>query len=364
MPEFYDLFALDYSGARSKFLRAVESAGAKVSTYRHPTAKGPSGKDLSIDTAHLGNRDAARQLVIISGTHGQEGFAGSASQIGWITTGDHKTLPKDLGVLLIHGLNPYGFAHYTRTTENNVDLNRNFVDHTQPYPENPGYTELHPFLALEDWTSATLAASDEASQRYTATHGTDAFFDTMARGQYSHPDGLIYGGNQREWSNVTLEHIISDHLGAAQKIGLIDWHTGIGDFAQPFFLCFNEEGGDLQSRAAAWWGAERVLGQRPGGHARPNYQGLVFNGVQNFLGGRPMVGAVIEFGTRGPRIRNSLKLDLWLNRKADRESERYAMLRADMIDALNPYAQDWREATIRHGVEITRQAITGLSQWQ
>ncbi len=42
---------------------------------------------------------------------------------------------QNTGALLIHALNPYGFAWTRRVTEDNVDLNRNFVDHDKGYPE-------------------------------------------------------------------------------------------------------------------------------------------------------------------------------------------------------------------------------------
>ncbi|CFW01904.1 Protein of uncharacterised function (DUF2817) [Bordetella pertussis] len=41
-----------------------------------------------------------------------------------------------------------------------------------------------------------------------------------------------------------------DHLAGARKVALIDWHTGIGGYGEPFFLCFNEEGGPLHELAA------------------------------------------------------------------------------------------------------------------
>lgn len=136
-----------------------------------------------------------------------------------------------------------GFAHLSRTTENNVDLNRNFIDHGQPHPANPDYAILHPQLLREDWSSAAVAAAQQAMEDFTARHGEDRLYDTLARGQYSHPDGLNYGGTAREWSNLTLERIVRDHLAGARKVALIDWHTGIGGYGEPFFLCFNEEGG-------------------------------------------------------------------------------------------------------------------------
>ena len=46
-----------------------------------------------------------------------------------------------------------------------------------------------------------------------------------------------------------------------------------------------------------------------------------------------------------------------------RGTGRYAQLRADMLDAFIPLAQPWRDATVRHGVAITQQAVDGLAAW-
>ena len=48
----------------------------------------------------------------------------------------------NLSIVLLHASNPYGFAWGRRVNEDNVDLNRNFVDFDAPLPENPGYNEI------------------------------------------------------------------------------------------------------------------------------------------------------------------------------------------------------------------------------
>ncbi|WP_255503350.1 hypothetical protein [Cupriavidus sp. UME77] len=37
--------------------------------------------------------------------------------------------------------------------------------------------------------------------------------------------------------------------------------------------------------------------------------------------------------------------------------------RADMLDAFIPVGRPWRDATVRHGVAITQQAVDGLAAW-
>ena len=403
--QYYECYASSFTSARAKFLKAAKAANAEIRSFVHPEKKTPDGEPLAIDVACLGDRKAARQALFVSGTHGQEGFSGSAVQVGWLQDGAAGRLPGDLGVVLVHGLNPYGFAHFTRTTENNVDLNRNFIDRgAGPVPANPHYETLHGDLMIRDWTDAENARVDRAMAAFTEKHGRDTLFDTLARGQYAHADGLMFGGKDREWSNRTLETIVTGMLSGAEKVAFIDWHTGIGDYGKPFFLCFNEPGGALFQRACDWWGKENVDGVRPHGMERPNYTGLVFNGVQRFLerlpfdvnrerftsngnalsppqrgqaqstrlessrvdcalGNRQMCGAVIEFGTRGLGMRRVLRLDQWLRRQSGLDPDVRAGLQADMMDAFCPFDGQWRRDTLETGLKLTEQALKGLAAW-
>ena len=48
-----------------------------------------------------------------------------------------------MGVLMIHGLNPFGFKYRRRVTEKNVDLNRNCVMGDKMFEiDNKGYGQL------------------------------------------------------------------------------------------------------------------------------------------------------------------------------------------------------------------------------
>ncbi len=354
-------FAASYTQARAKFIHAVQSVNGALTSYPHPDQKGPNGELLSIDVAHVGDVAAEKQLILISGTHGLEGYAGSAAQIAWLTLGSAAKLPAGVGVLLIHGLNPYGFAHFSRTTENNVDLNRNFVDHDQAHPANPDYDQLHPHLKAEDWGWEFLDAMAAAETHYRSEHGADALFNARVKGQYNHPDGLFYGGQAREWSNLTLQRIIEEHLAPARQIALIDWHTGLGQYGEPFFLCFSPDHSAEYQQAVAWWGEHRISNARPHGLSRPNYSGLVFHGVSRFIGDRPLVGAVIEFGTREIAMNKVQPLDQWLRFRAPRNTEGFDLLQLDLRDAYVPFSQEWRIGALRQSVEITEQAVVGLA---
>ena len=132
-PESY--FPQDYRGARKAFIAACEARGIDVVTRVHPSAKGPDGKPLFLDVCALGPRTAQKALLLICGTHGVEGYFGSGVMTGLLRSG--VTAPPDARLVMVHALNPFGFAWNRRVNEDNVDLNRSFVDHAD-VPSNPG----------------------------------------------------------------------------------------------------------------------------------------------------------------------------------------------------------------------------------
>ena len=102
-------FAADYSEAREKFLAAARIAGAITHRYDNP-AKGPRGEALSTDVARLGPDDATKLVMTISSTHGVEGYCGSGFQVDWLARVGAAGLPRDAAVVMVHAINPYGFA--------------------------------------------------------------------------------------------------------------------------------------------------------------------------------------------------------------------------------------------------------------
>ena len=137
MSEIFDYFSGNYAQARRAFREAAANVGAALHAYHNP-ATGPGGIELSTETARLGPQDAERLLVVMSGTHGVECFCGSGLQVGLLKSGLAAEMPRGTAILLIHAINPSGFAWVRRVNENNVDLNRNFVDHARPHPLNAG----------------------------------------------------------------------------------------------------------------------------------------------------------------------------------------------------------------------------------
>ena len=68
-------FSDSCQAAREKFLQAAQEAGADIESFQNPH-RGPQGEALFMDVAIIGSKHAKDYLILGSGTHGVEGFAG------------------------------------------------------------------------------------------------------------------------------------------------------------------------------------------------------------------------------------------------------------------------------------------------
>ena len=357
-------FASSYQQARVQFRAAADAAGWGINTYTHPTAVCANGGRLSTDVAVAGPLDASANLLVVSGTHGIEGYAGSAAQIAFIKDAPRQ-LPTGVRVVMVHAINPWGFEFRSRTNENNVDINRNFLDwDASASPENPEYAEIHALLGLEARDAATNPSIARLDP-WIEAHGISRYYDAISRGQYQYPRGLMYGGSGPEWSNATLGRILRTHLAGAKKIGFIDWHTGLGAPGESFFLCFDEPTSPAWHRACDWWGSHHIGGETAFGHrTRPKYQGLLIQGVQRFMPQARLTGAVIEFGTVPYEdVLGSIAADNLVKFNTHLSTTQRHELRQKLAHAFIPEADSWRRSVIDLALMIQHAALRGVAAW-
>ena len=125
-------FSKSYTEAKKRFHESVnqlESLGHQVQRDSLSLdLVGPDGEDLTIDIAVLGSLTSNKLLLYTSGIHGVEGFAGSAIQLSVIDMLKNQKLIEDYCIIFVHIINPFGMAWHRRVNENNVDMNRNFIN--------------------------------------------------------------------------------------------------------------------------------------------------------------------------------------------------------------------------------------------
>ena len=362
-------FSESYTQGRKKFCDAAQQAGLEVITHTNPHAKTPDNQPLTTDVAWCGSTQATKILLVTCGTHGLEAASGSATIIQWLATKQYKKLPNDIAVIFVHALNPYGWAYNSRTNEDNVDINRNFLSRQNNKPDNPVYAELHEFMMSDDISISSLESSIELFEDYAQKHGRGNAIHGITGGQYDNPQGLSYGGFQQSWSVKTLNNKVQTFLPDAEKVAAIDWHTGIGEFAQPFMITGDETGSEEHKRAAAWWG-ENLLHNHNifDDSIRPDYSGLLANGLEaeiNKLDNVQLLAVTVEFGTYPLNsMIQALMMDNWIRfRSTDHSSVEHLTTKTRLIERFNPSAYEWRIGVLKHAERIYQQTLTGLAQW-
>ncbi|MEN2792895.1 DUF2817 domain-containing protein [Sphingomonas oligophenolica] len=362
------LFHASYAECRAAFLAAAAAADAQMLRFEHPSARRPASEALTMDAALIGPADAKHLLVMSSGTHGSEGFVGSALQTDTLRRLDLSALMRqDIAILMIHGVNPFGWSHHSRTNENQVDLNRNFVDFGRPRREHPLSEAIQRVSALSTRDGPDFAAISADMQTLIQAHGLPAVSDALQCGQYVKQDGVGFGGFTPEWSNVTLHEIWARFFVGRAVIGLIDWHTGLGQYGEPVFLCFDDPQGASYALAASWWGDEALAASNQSYQSgtRPIYSGLLIVAAAQAAraAGATPVGAVVEFGTFDPlQAAQCLWIDRWLrNQPVDADPDKVRALDAHVLHFFYPNEPKWNETALTNGRAIIDRAIAGLA---
>jgi hypothetical protein len=358
-----DSFSGSYAEARAKFIAAASAANARIYNYGRSDLEGREGERLTCDVAVLGEDTTEMAVIVITGTHGIEGYCGSAILHRWLISQVGNTLDKSIKIVLVHAINPWAFSHNTRTTENNVDLNRNFLLNRASFERlNPSYDKLMPFLHVKTYSADQNLTNHRAYKAFLDQHGW-YIENEMLQGQTHRADGLFYAGKQPEWANHTFRKIINDHLSSANTIGFVDWHTGVGSYGEVVHLIFDDVGSAEHAAASQWWGNVATDGGAFNSGTVPKYEGLLCKAIRQELAKPRIAGGVIEFGTADDYgMFRADCLDRWL-RFEGREDKQYSQFRDDYRSANCPSDVAWRRLVLREGPIKIDQLIHGVSIW-
>jgi hypothetical protein len=296
-------FKPSYEESRALFLNNfAELKKTNPELIRHEL-KIPSKRheDLISDVLYLPPASGRKErlLVLVSGIHGIEGFVGSALQNLFIQENFFGQRDENLGILIVHALNPYGFKFARRVTENNVDLNRNLDTSTDLFKiKNPGYQSIRELLNPPE--QASNGFGDRLNFYFQCVkailkYSMDTLRRAILKGQYEVPEGIYFGGQEFEPQKDLLEKELLTFTTGYPQVLLVDLHTGYGKRGQLHLFADRSPALDAEYLGKVFQGHELDYGQKKDFYEATG--GMVVYAAKLLKNKTKFAGIVFEFGT-------------------------------------------------------------------
>lgn len=359
-----DYFSADYREGRAAFIAAVEDVGLGMTTRVHPGANGADGLPLFLDTTTIGPRETERAVLLISGTHGVEGYFGSGMETGLLREGIAARVPAGTRLVMLHALNPFGFSWNRRVNEDNVDVNRNFADFAHP-PINRDYGALAEAIAPKDISPDAIKAANARLRAYSEAHGAFALQCALSSGQFQFADGIYYGGSKPSWSSLMLKDVLREELAGVKSLVVLDFHTGLGESGAAEIITEDAPGTPAFLRAKAIWG-ETVVSTESGSLSAP-LTGTIDAAMAAWIdemsaGEAELTFAALEVGTAPvPAVFDALRKDNWLHCHGGPGRPEAAAIKREIRAAFYPDTVAWKRAVWAHGVAAVDAALAAIA---
>lgn len=354
---------------------AEKTKGMKINQHLWPF-RGVQDEQLFTDEFYYGPEEPKWCFIIVTGTHGIEGIAGSAFLYETIKDIPRLValMPEPTGVYVVHTLNAFGASFGRRPNKYGVDICRNFLDHPCRH-ENPVYDELYTAINPTSLDPVSEVWHLQKIARYIRRYGLRKLVQWLAMGQWKHEKGLQFGGKAPTPENLYLHGRIKNIPQSVRVFVVIDFHCGLGFPGVGSILTSYEGKSPLYQSILRWNGGivltpeeVRALTTNPGN------LGSVDDGLARALRAThpdaKIFAFTYEFGTVGSDELSLRKLAF-----AERESHwawnhgrhsRFWAWRArqatrTMWNLLYPRSNSWCEALQRGPLRMLNQTFFGVA---
>ena len=356
----HQAFSDTYFVARQRFREAALRRGARLQSFSIATT-GPSGEELTIDVARIGDEQARSVVVTTSGLHGIEGFFGSAIQLASMSSERIDSARSDVAIVHVHGVNPFGFAWRRRWNEENIDLNRNFLRPLELYQGAPnGYRDLDDFLNPKSGPRP-FELFPLRAMWIICRRGMSALKDAVAVGQYEYESGLFFGGRTTAESTSIVQREFLRWVGLGETIVHIDFHSGLGKFGQCRLLLVEPESSPNLRWYATTFGPHRV--EPVSGKTAYPARGLMGSWLATARADRRFRFVVAEFGTHSIiRVLGALRSENRTHLYCQPTDSAYEAAKAELMECFCPAAGKWRRSVVLDGVKLIERSVKVSSQ--
>jgi hypothetical protein len=352
-------FPASYLESRRAFLGLLQGVEAELWQFRCPES-GPDDEELFFDVARIGPSEATKLLVLSTGLHGVEGPVG-LPMLQLACQDYARQLAPDVGLLIMHAMDPFGFAWSRRQDHEGIDLNRNFLLPHEAYDgASSGYRDLERILnppSPPRWDGFALRAALRV-----LTMGLGPLKQAIVEGQYEFPRGLFYGGGHPSWTQTILSEHWASWIGAASDVMHLDVHSGLGPWGHLQLLGTPPNNSTERNRLLACFSqhARDFTTERP---VHYHTRGELGRWCQHHLPGIDYRYFCAEFGTYGPfKTLGSLRQELrnweW-GRLEDRPSSAQA---AQLREIFCPRDKNWRRRVVEQSQYVLEGSWKYLSK--
>jgi Protein of unknown function (DUF2817) len=351
-------FAVDFFSCRNIFLEQLillENSSLyeiEKNQWTLPNSK----QNLSCDAIYIGSRNAKKTLVFISGTHGVEGYCGSAIQSFILSNIAHQKIiiPQDTAVVMIHALNPWGMYWARRCDSEGIDINRNFIDFSKPLSTHKDYSQILDFL-----NGANLAIRQKKMQELVELWGQTHFDEVFSGGQFEYAWAPFFGGQQKSFSRTIIDEVIAQWFLPEHEIVVLDLHTGLGPWS------YGEIISDHPLKSYANDFAYNILGETLAITEQGKSFSVKKTGLQDYRWHQLMQNSgcflTLEFGTYGTDALFSVLLNehlFWKNhRPVSLDDVDYNEHRKAMLKHFCPHDSLWQQAVIFKTLQVTHKFL-------
>jgi hypothetical protein len=228
-----------------------------------------------------------------------------------------------------------------RVNEDNIDLNRNYVDFGEPQDPNEYYLEVKDLVLPEHFGEE----SEAAMQDWIKENGVDNYQKAVMNGQRVDPQGVFYGGTRASWSNETMRKILPEVLSRQKNVALMDIHTGLGPYGHGDLIHAYAKDSAGYTELQKWFGDEVIaISAGDYGEVAAVPGGPIVSSLDTILPDHNSFALVNEYGTVDfDRVIKAIRADNWLHIRGDLASEQGQAIKQEMRDCFYCVKDEWRQ---------------------
>ncbi|WP_101757116.1 DUF2817 domain-containing protein [Oceanicoccus sp. KOV_DT_Chl] len=345
-------FLQDYHACRTDFLRRCDNQHLPHQQLQWNLTLPGETSSWSSDAIYFGNPSANKVLVIISGTHGVEGYCGSALQRFFLAelAAQGTRLAEDKAVVMLHALNPWGMDQARRCDHQGIDLNRNFIDFNQTAIPHPDYEHVLACMQLDS------ISRRQQLQQLQQQWGQSYFDKVLSGGQYHINWAPFYGGQSPAHAQTVINELIAQWSLAGRELLVMDLHTGLGPWG------YGELISDHPSGSNGNHFARQLLGQSVAVTAEGGSFSVPKQGLLDYRWHQLMEDSgcflTLEFGSYGTDALFEVLLDdhdLWRRKwqlEGSVSSNEQASIRQRMVEHFCPQDHLWQQSVLMRGWQL------------